>query len=405
MRSERIHHVPYSLEAEQLYHRCDPAAIAGEGAAPEELPALLAQRRAADAIRLAIDMQRDGYNLFVMGPPGSGKRTLVSAFVAARPAAPHAAPDWVYLNNFAEPHKPIAVELPAGQGARLRDDILEVIEELQNAIPALFKSDEYRARAAQIEAESTERHEKAFTALGEEAAAQGVGLLRTPAGFSFAPVKDGEVIGPEDYERLPEEEKERLRQAIEALQKKLETLIRTMVGWRRELRGRAKQLNREMTLLAVEHLIDDLKRKYGTVPRIVEHLERVQSDIIENVDDFRGAAQAAPQTSPVRPDAATFQRYGVNVMVDHSGPNGAPTVVEDHPTYQNLIGRVDHVAQLGTLLTNFTLIKPGALHRANGGYLLLDVRELLMQPFAWEASVRSRLSQALQDHGGSRRRL
>jgi hypothetical protein len=211
MRAERVGRVPYALEAEQLYHRCDLAAIAGETPAPEELPALLAQGRAADAIRLAVDMDRDGYNLFVMGPPGSGKRTLVSAFLAARPPAAHAAPDWVYLNNFAEPHKPIAVELPAGQGAPLRDDMLEVVEELQNAIPALFESDEYRARAAQIEAEFTERHEKAFTALGEEAVAQGVGLLRTPAGFSFAPVKDGEVIGPEDYERLPDEDKERLR--------------------------------------------------------------------------------------------------------------------------------------------------------------------------------------------------
>ncbi|HWI15297.1 MAG TPA: ATP-binding protein, partial [Burkholderiales bacterium] len=387
MRIVRVAGVPDALDAEQLYHRCDPARVAVEPAGPDELPALLAQGRAAQAIRLAVDMERQGYNLFVMGPPGSGKRTLFSAVLAARPAAACRSPDWVYLNNFAEPHKPVAVELPAGEATRLRDDMQELIEELQNAIPALFESDEYRARAAQIEAEFTERHEKAFTTLGEEAAAQGLGLLRTPAGFSFAPVKAGEVIGSEDYERLPEEEKERLRQAIEALQQKLEALIRTMVGWRRELRGRVKQLNRDMTLLAVEHLVDDLKRKYAAAPRIVEHLARVQADIIANVEDFRGAGQPAQQAAQA--DAAAFQRYGVNVMVDHGGPNGAPIVAEDHPTYQNLIGRVDHVAQMGTLLTNFTLIKPGALHRANGGYLLLDARKLLMQPFAWEALKRS----------------
>ncbi len=389
MRDERLHAVAPALEPDQLYHACDPAALVLDAESADEVPVLLAQGRAAGAIRLAMDMRRDCYNVFVMGPPGSGKRTLVSALLSERRTPAVAAPDWAYLNNFAESHKPLAVELPAGEATRLRSDMNELVEELRNAIPALFESDEYRARAAQIEAEFTERHEKAFSALGDEATAQNIGLLRTPAGFSFAPLKDGEVLGPEEYERLSGEEKERLRQATEALQHKLEALIRTMVGWRRELRARVKQLNREMTLLVVGHLVDELKARYAAVPRVVEHLERVQSDIIENVDDFRGTAAGATPGGAQHGEPVSFLRYSVNVMVDHGGPNGTPLVFEDHPTYNNLVGRIDHVAQFGTLLTNFTLIKPGALHRANGGYLLLDARKLLMQPFAWDALKRS----------------
>jgi len=388
MLREPLDTVALALDAEQLYHRCDPDSIRSEGEADEPLPLLSAQRRASDAIRLAVDMDRAGYNVFVMGPPGGGKRTMVSAFLAGRAPAVPEAPDWVYVNNFSEPHKPIALQLPPGRGVRLRADMLELVEELRSAIPALFESDEYRSRAAQIEAEYTERHEKAFTGLAEEAAAQNIGLLRTPAGFSFAPLKDGEVIAAEDYERLPEEEKQRIRTLIESLQHKLEAIIRNMVDWRRELRNRVKELNREMTLLAVGHLVDELKQRYGGVPRVAEYLDEVQRDVIENVDDFRGAGQAAAGGG-TRPDASSFQRYAINVMVDHSGPDGAPIVLEDNPTYQNLIGRVDHVSQFGTLITNFTLIKPGALHRANGGYLLLDVRKLLMQLYAWEGLKRA----------------
>ena len=388
MNEAKLEHIP-ALPADDLYHRCDPAQFAFETTATvEDLPLLFGQGRASDAIRLAVAVQRDGYNLFVMGPPGGGKRTLVTALLAARTAGAAVAADWVYINNFAQKHKPTAVSLPAGRGARLRSDMQQLVDELQSAIPALFESDEYRSRAAQIEAEFTERHEKAFTELGEEASAQGIGLLRTPAGFSFAPIKDGEVISAEDYAKLTDAEKERIQELIEALQRKLEVLIRKMVEWRRELRARVKQLNSEMTMLAVGHLVADLKQRYAEFPRLVDYLDAVQRDVIENVDDFRSAGQA-PGPGGMRPEAPSFQRYAVNVMVDHGAPNGTPIVYEDHPTYQNLIGRVDHVSQFGTLMTDFTLVKPGALHRANGGYLLLDARKLLMQPFAWEALKRS----------------
>jgi predicted ATP-dependent protease len=380
----------YAVLPEQLYKPCDPAMFSFETTASvEALPVLLGHARAAGAMRLSIELDRPGYNLFVMGPPGSGKRTMVSDLLTQRVSGAPRATDWAYVNNFSEPHKPLALTLPAGKGAQLRDDMKQLIDELQMAIPAVFESDEYRARAGQLEAEFTERHDKAFTELGEEAASQSIGLLRTPAGFSFAPLKDGEVISAEDYAKLPDTEKQRIQALIEALQRKLEAIIRKMLDWRREWRNRLKQLNRDMTLFAVGHLVAELKERYAAWPPVVTYFEAVEHDVIENADDFRGQAQASAVPGPVQAETPSFHRYQVNLMVDHSGPDGTPVVFEDHPTYQNLIGRVEHLSQFGTLMTDFTLIKPGALHRANGGYLVLDALKLLTQPYAWEGLKRA----------------
>ena len=391
--NERYQGTPalYAIPPEQLFKPCDTALFAFETtAAVEGLPVLFGHARATDAMRLSIGLDRAGYNLFVMGPPGSGKRTLVSEFLAQRVSGAPPSPDWAYVNNFSDPHKPLALTLPAGKGGQLRDDMKQLIEELQMAIPAVFESDEYRARAGQLEAEFTERHEKAFTALGEEAASQNIALLRTPAGFSFAPLKDGEVIAAEDYAKLPDTDKQHIQELIEALQRKLEVIVRTMLDWRREWRNRLKQLNRDMTLFAVGHLVTELKQRYADFTPVVSYLDAVEHDVIENADDFRGQAQAPnPMAGPAHAETPSFHRYHVNLMVDHSGPNGTPIVFEDNPTYQNLIGRVEHISQFGTLMTDFTLIKPGALHRANGGYLVLDTLKLLTQPYAWEGLKRA----------------
>ena len=203
------------LPPEALYRRCDPAQFKFETSAElEPLPSLFGQPRAVDSVRFGIGVTREGYNLFVMGSPGTGKRTLVRQELARKVAEQVKASDWAYVNNFREPSKPIALELPAGRGAALREDMRTLVDELRTAIPAVFESDEYRARAGQIEAEFTERHEKAFTELGREAAQDNIGLLRTPAGFTFAPLKDGEVISSEDFAALKDEERARIARYI-----------------------------------------------------------------------------------------------------------------------------------------------------------------------------------------------
>lgn len=377
------------LNPDALYHRCDPARFGFDSTADlEHLGQLFGQERATRSVEFGIGVGRAGFNLFVMGPAGSGRHTLVKEFLARKIANEATPGDWVYINNFREAHKPIAIDMPAGRGAALRDDMVQLMEELRSAIPSVFESDEYRSRAGQIEAEFSERHERAFEELGAEAAKHQVGLLRTPAGFSFAPLKEGEVISAEDFAKLPDREKSRIERVIGELQEKLEGIIRNMVRWRKEQREKLKQLNREMTLFAVGHHVDELKQRYAGFGKVLEYLDAVQQDVIANVEDFLRARET-PAAAPPGGESPTLRRYQVNLLVDRSANSGPPVVFEDHPTYQNLVGRVDHISQFGTLLTDFALVKPGALHRANGGYLLVDAHKLLIQPFAWEGLKRA----------------
>lgn len=378
------------LRSEELYTASDPDALGFATTAElHDDAGMASQGRAAEAVEFGIGIRREGYNLFVMGAAGTGKHTLVQGLLEAKVQSGTKPSDWVYVNNFGQPHKPVAIELSPGRGSRLRDDMGRLVEELQIAIPAVFESDEYRSHSEQIDLEFNERQEKAFGELGEEAGRESIALLRTPNGFSLAPAKGGEVISAEDYEQLSAAEKERIQKAVATLQQKLERIIRTVPLWRRERFERIKELNREMTLLAVEHLVDDLRQRYADVPKVVTYLDAVRQDVIDSRDDFLPAQKSGMPFLPLQMEQTSLRRYEVNVVIGHDDGNGTPLVVEEHPTYGNLVGRVDHISQFGTLMTDFNLIKPGALHRANGGYLLLDAHRLLTQPFAWDGLKRA----------------
>ncbi len=383
--------LPRALSPAELCGGCDPSRFQFETTDElEDLTEFIGQARAAGAVRFGIGMRREGYNLYVLGPPGAGKRTLVQEFLARRAKDEGRPSDWCYVHNFEQPHKPRALRLPPGRGVRLRNDMRQLVEELHVAIPAAFESEEYRTRAQQIEAEYAEREATALEKLGEEAAREGVVLLRTPAGFSFAPTKGGEVIAPEEYERLPAEEKKRIEEVVGRLHEKLATIVHQSRQWHKERRERIRQLNSEVAMFAVGHLTQELKERYHDLPEVQDYIDAVQSNVVETMDEFRKPEERPSPTlgMPVV-ETPSLRRFEVNVLVDHSEQDGAPLVVEDHPTYQNLAGRVEHIAHMGALVTDFTLIKPGALHRANGGYLLLDAYKLLAQPFAWEGLKRA----------------
>jgi lon-related putative ATP-dependent protease len=356
----------------------------------DDLAEGIGQMRAIDAAHFGIGMRHAGYNLYVMGPPGSGKRFLVRQLLDQQAAVGTRPDDWCYVHNFSQPHKPRAIQLPAGLGTRLHGDMEQLLAELQVTIPGVFEGDDYRRRLSQIDDEYGERQARAFVEVGEEAGKQGIALLRTPNGFSFAPAKGDEVMSPEEYEKLADEEKKRLQHDIAALQEKLEKVIRQINQWRRERLDRVRSLNQEAVLFAVGHLIDDLRRVYAEYPAVCSYLDAVQENVIESIDEFRRPKEGGlPGLAGLGSEAPDFSRYRVNLLVGRDGADGAPVVYEDHPTYQNLLGRVEHLAQLGALVTNFLLIKPGALHQANGGYLLLDAIKLLSQPFAWEGLKRA----------------
>ena len=376
------------LPAERLAVRFDPSALAC--ATSVELPELdevIGQERARAAVELGIAMRHPGYHLYVMGPPASGRKAIVRQAIDAhcRRFAPPARSDWVYLNNFGQSHRPVAVQLPAGQGSALRADMRKLVETLRTVIRAVFESEQYTTQLERINAEFSGRAAKALQAIVDEAGTLGIAMVRTPAGFSFAPQKDGEVMAPEVFEQLPEAEKDRIRQAIDSMEEKLTRTLRAQMKLRQEHMERVRALNRSMTLLAVEHVVDELKAQYAAFPRVLGYLDAVQADVIDNADDFR-KREGSDEEEPAAPHQ--LHRYMVNVLIDASA-EASPLVFEDLPSYQNLVGRVDHIARFGTLMTDFTLIQAGSLHRANGGYLLLDAMKLLTQPFAWSALKRA----------------
>ncbi len=378
------------LSPDKLYRPCDVERLAFATTAElEDLTEGIGQMRAIDAAHFGIGMRHAGYNLYVMGPSGSGKYTLIRQLLDQRVATEAKPADWCYVHNFTQPHKPHVIKLPAGLGTRLHADMQHLVSELQAAIPAVFEGEEYRHRLSKIDEEYSERQTGAFADVGEEAGKHNIVLLRTPNGFSFAPAKDGEVMSPEEYEKLPDEERERIEQATGFLQEQLENVILQARQWRRERMERVRKLNEEAVLFAVGHLIDTLRSDYKDYQLVCSYLNEVQQNVIESMEEFRNPKQGTTELAVLAAEQSDFNRFRVNLLVGRSESEDAPVVYEEHPTFQNLMGRVEHTAQFGALVTNFLLIKPGALHMANGGYLMLDALKLLTQPFSWEGLKRA----------------
>jgi lon-related putative ATP-dependent protease len=389
------------LKPEALYRRCDPAQFAFKTTEDlEDISEIPGQDRAMDAIKFGIGIKSPGYNMFVLGGPGTGKHVMVREHLARVASSEPTPEDLCYVNNFDNLRKPTALRLPAGTATKLHADMAELVRDLRSALPSLFESEDYRNRRQVIEDEFKNRQESAFEQLQERGKSKNLVLIRTPVGFAFAPVRDGAVLGPDDFQKLPAETQRQIQADMETLQASLEETIRQIPLWERERRGRVRELNREVTMFSVGHVIDNLQVKYRDLPAVVGYLESVEKDIVENVDVFlagaverRGGEDGGRLRSP---DGDRFRRYEVNVIVDSGGRTGAPVVYEDNPTFANLIGAVEHLAEMGALVTDFTLIRGGALHRANGGYLVLDAHRALLQPYAWEALKRAMRSKEIR---------
>jgi lon-related putative ATP-dependent protease len=382
------------LSADQLCRTCDGSQFDFETTAElEDLDEIIGQERAVGAVQFGIGIRREGYNLFALGPSGTGKRTTIGQFLDRKAAAEPVPSDWCYVNNFEQAHKPRALRLPPGQAIVLRKDMEQSIEELRTTIPAAFESEDYRTRRQEAQEEFKERQEQAFNELQNHARERSIALIRTPAGLAVAPLKEGEVMSPDEFQKLPDEERKRFEKDIAEVQERLQEALPQARQWEREAREKVKELDRQVATFAVGGMMDELREKYAELPDVVDYLNAVQQDVVENVDEFRKPDEA-PQAMdiplpPSMTSAPLLRRYQVNVLGDHSQSRGAPVVYESNPTYNNLIGRIEQIAQMGALLTDFNLIKPGALHRANGGYLILDARQLLLQPYAWEGLKRA----------------
>ena len=383
------------LKPEALYVPCDPAHLTFTTTAEVEgLTEIVGQSRAVDAIRFGIAVKQEGYNVYVLGPSGAGHYSLVRHEMETAAAARPASPDWCYVNNFEQPHKPKALSLPTGRGAQFQQHMRLFVEELRSVIPAAFESDEYHSRIEALNAEFKQRQEAAVEDFGNVARAEHIALIQTPGGFALAPLKNDEVVTSDEFDKLPEDEKEQFGERIAKLEEQLHKILHQFPRWRREHQKRLREFNRETVALAVGHLVDELRTQYSDLPEVMAFLEATQQDIVENAGELREpvSAENLEGITTVSP----LQRYQVNLLIGNGKMPGAAVVFEDHPTYPNLIGRIEHIAHMGTLVTNFTLIKPGALHRANGGYLILDAGKLLMQPYAWEGLKRALQSRQIR---------
>ena len=368
-------------------------------ASTEELKALdgvIGQERAVRAVSFGVDIKGPGYHVFALGPSGTGKATMVRKFLERQAPGRPVPDDWLYVNNFEDTDKPIALRMPAGKGCEFRQDMDHIVDELSTEIPRTFESEEYEREQQQIQEDLQKRRQALFEELEQEAQSRGFAILQGAGGVMMAPVIQGNVVTPEQFGQLSEEQRQRIESGRGELQEHLRETMRQVQQLQREARDRMRELDRQAVRYTVEHLIDELKTKYGKFEEVTAFLDRAAADLLDNVQAFKQQRQLEQmqQQNPMAAamagqQAPSYDRYRANLIVDNCNTQGAPVIIEDNPTYHNLVGRVEHQVQLGALVTNFTMIRAGALQRANGGYLLLDARDVLTSPFAWEALKRS----------------
>ncbi|MDI6710411.1 MAG: ATP-binding protein [Bacillota bacterium] len=363
------------------------------GAGTEDLspqPTIIGQERAVKALQFGLDIKMRGFNVYVAGLPGTGKTTAVRTFLENLAGSRPVPPDFCYVHNFAEPHRPRAIRLPAGEGAVLAREMRDLVETARKEISRVFESEEYARRKAETLESFAAQKNEVVERVNRRAAEEGFFLQSTPMGFFIIPAVDGQPMKEKEFLALPAEVRQGITARREKLEEDIEQAVRQMHNLDHQAAEAVQQLERETARFAVGHLVERLRDGYADHPAVLAYLDEVEQDIVENIPLFRGGERQ--QGMPPWVAAQPFRRYEVNVLVSHAGRKGAPVVIEVNPTMPNLVGRVEREAQFGALVTDFSMIRAGALHRANGGYLVIPVEELLRNPFSWDA-----LKRALRD--------
>ena len=362
------------------------------------------QKRLSSSLEFGIDIDNNGFNIFALGPNETNKLDHIRQFIKNKAKKQNTPNDICYTYNFDDRYKPELLQLPAGRGSDLKEQMDQLIEELIPALNSSFESEEYQNRKQALKNSVQQEQDHTFEELQKKAQQKGLALIRTPAGFSFAPMKDGDLMDEKEIQNLSDEERKKLKENTQELQKELQKIIQKMPSNKRRIRENQKNLDREIATNAIKELFNRVRELFSDLDSVQSFLDRVEIDIVDNVQKIMAPQGQQTQGNPLMQmmggdqqpqdpgDAAdnpVLERYKVNVLVDHSDTEGAPVVYEDNPNYKNLIGRVEYQSRMGALTTNFNLIKPGAFHKANGGYLILDVRQVLLEPFAWESLKRA----------------
>lgn len=354
----------------------------------EPLEGFVGQERALDAARMSAGIDRPGFHLFAVGRFEVRMREAVKAVLDKAPRSGRPPNDWIYVDNFKDPRRPVAISMPAGQAPVFAAKMDRLVEDLKAQVATTFSGEEYQSARMAIDERFQKEHLEALEEVGTRAAEQGVALLRTPTGFTLMPAREGKVVPPEDFNTWPEEQRKSLQKIIIGLEDEVEHIVHQVPRREKQRREALRDLNRSTAERALGGLLDEIAEAYADQPAVCEHLQRVRTDLVDNVAGFISTGEgdgAVSEQAFTRP----FERYGVNVMVSNADDRRAPVVEELNPSLTRLMGTVEHIAHQGALLTNFRLIRAGAVHRANGGFLLLDARHLLTEPFSWMALKRA----------------
>ena len=373
------------LSSDSAFMGCETT----EGLAP--LKEIIGQERAVRALKFGIGIRDHGFNVYVAGWPGTGRTTAVKNFVEEIARVEPVPPDWCYVNNFANQYEPKAIQLPAGKGKEFQKDVKNLIENIRSALPKAFESEDYsRKREATLRSLEGQRKDL-IDKLNAKAQQEGFVIQSTPIGLLLIPVIKGKPVSEDELLTLPQKMKDEIQEKRERLEEQMRTTMRQFLDMERRISEELRKLNRDVALYSIGHLVDDSVDKYKDSTEVTAYLKEVQNDILDNLAQFVKGEEAQPQTPFQLPwmREAPFKKYEVNVVVDNSDLKGAPVIIEANPTYQNLIGRTEKEAQFGALITDFTMIRGGALHKANQGYLIVRVEELLRNPFSYEALKRS----------------
>lgn len=398
------------LTSEQLYRKCDAAKFDFTTTADlEERLSALGQDRAICAVELGINIKSRGYNLFCLGPEGTGKTSLVKRILEKEGKQRPTPDDWAYVYNFDEPHKPIAVNFPAGAAAGFAKDMEEFAYAMEHDLPEVVKNELYEEQLSVIREKYQEKRNDYVKVLQKKAKGKKVSLLHMPMGVVVAPMKNGEIISPDVFDTLSDDEKNEIMADLNAMQEEIAQHQDDAPGWEEKQTEEIKKLQEKLVKDAIKKPINDIKQKYRGNKKVAEYLKAVQNYILENIPSFvpNYDQDSKPQTEeePMagllsqlknQQEEDKYSKFKVNVVVKNVPDSGAPIVLLDHPTQGNLVGKVERIQQFGALITDFTLIKGGALHRANGGFLLIDARKLLLQPYSWDSLKRALASKEIK---------
>jgi len=380
------------LQADELCRKCTMSGCSAASTADlPELAGIIGQERATRAIEFGLDIPSYGFNVFAMGPAGAGKTTTIQSYLKRKAKDEPVPDDWCYVNNFGRLDQPRAIKLPPGMAGKFRDAVDEMIRSLRDEIPRAFEGEEYVAHRGRIGRELDDRRKATLKELNDYVSARSFTLMQTPVGLVIVPVVDGEALSQEQYDKLAPEVQEKFESMRPEMQQQLEKAMLEIRELEKQAKSALANLDREIAEFTVKHLFEELKQQFP-YEEVDEFLDGACDDLIQNVEIFKAPAPESGDETDLskmmRRLSSPYDRYRVNPIVDNGNLEGAPVVVEVNPTLYNLIGRIEHQAEFGAWVTDFSMIRGGALVRANGGYLVLDAKSVLVQPFAWDALKR-----------------